>query len=237
MKRRDVESPIGGPGAQAVAVWAPDRRSPRWYVRMVRRYLGFGPYLDFGCGAGPLLRRLAAHGSASGFEISEYSAALSREAAPGCPVHTLLDEIPSGVFRGITAVHVLEHLDDDTARTVLACWRRVLVPGGRALVVVPDPAGKARVLAGEGWTGYRDRTRINLKPHAQWRQFLLDAGFTVLREGSDGLWNGPYRRLPKLLDAAVHAVPSSTQFLFGRLFLPPGSGESSVFVIEAPSAR
>jgi hypothetical protein len=54
----------------------------------------------------------------------------------------------------------------------------------------------------------------------------------VLREGSDGLWNVPYGKLPKLLDALVHAVPSLTQFLAGRLFLRPGSGESSVFVIE-----
>jgi len=215
---------------------AGDRPALRWYVRMIRRYVGVGPYLDFGCGTGHLLRRLAAHGSASGFEISPYSAELSRCTAPGCPVHTSLDTIPSGVFRGISAIHVLEHLDDATATSVLACWRRVLVPGGRALVVMPDPAGKARALSGEGWTGYQDPTHINLKPHAQWRQFLVDAGFIVLREGSDGLWNVPYRRLPKLLDAGLHAVPSLTQFLSGRLFLRPGSGESSVFVIEAPPA-
>lgn len=232
MTRRDIEPLVGGSGG--LAVRATDRRPPRWFVRMVRRYIGFGPYLDFGSGTGELLGHLAAHGSASGFEISEYSAALSREAAPGCPVHTFLDEIPSGVFRGITAIGVLEHLDDDTARTVLDCWRRVLVPGGRALVVVPDPAGKARLLAGASWAGHQDPTRINLKPHAHWRRVLVDAGFTVLREGSDGLWNGPYGTLPKVLDAAVHAIPSSTQFLAGRLFLRPGSGESSVFVIETP---
>jgi hypothetical protein len=84
------------------------------------------------------------HGSASGFEISPYSAGLSRETAPGSPVHTELDDIPSGVFRGLTAIHVLEHLDDATATEVLACWHRILVPGGRARVVMPDPAGKAR---------------------------------------------------------------------------------------------
>ncbi|HZG89003.1 MAG TPA: class I SAM-dependent methyltransferase [Pseudonocardia sp.] len=211
---------------------AGDRPALRWYVRMVRRYVGAGPYLDFGCGTGHLLRRLAEHGSASGFEISEYSAGLSRQTAPGSPVHTTLDDIPTGVFRGLTAIHVLEHLDDDTATEVLACWRRVLVPGGRALVVMPDPAGRARALAGEGWTGYQDPTHINLKPHPEWRAFLQAHGFTVLREGSDGLWNVPYGRLPKLLDALVHAVPSLTQFLAGRLFLRPGSGESSVFVIE-----
>ena len=211
-----------------------DRPALRWYVRMVRRYVGPGPYLDFGCGTGHLVRRLAEHGAAAGFEISPYSAATARQTAEGCPVHTTLDEIPTGGYRGLTAVHVLEHLDDATATEVLACWRRVLLPGGRALVVMPDPAGRARALAGEGWTGYQDPTHINLKPHAEWRRFLVDAGFRVLREGSDGLWNVPYSRLPKLLDAGVHAVPSLVQFLAGRLFLRPGSGESSVFVIESP---
>lgn len=213
---------------------AGDRPALRWYVRMVRRYVGEGPYLDFGCGTGHLVRRLAEHGGAAGFEISPYSAGMARKTAAGCPIHTTLDEIPAGGYRGLTAVHVLEHLDDDTATEVLACWRRVLLPGGRGLVVMPDPAGKARALAGEGWMGYQDPTHINLKPHAQWREFLTGAGFRVLREGSDGLWNVPYSRLPKLIDAAVYAVPSLAQFLAGRLFLPPGSGESSVFVIENP---
>lgn len=213
-----------------------DRPALRWYVRMVRRYLGPGPYLDFGCGTGHLLRRLSHHGSASGFEISAYSAGLSRQTAPDSPVHTTLGDIPSGAFRGLTAIHVLEHLDDETVSAVLACWRRVLVPGGCALVVMPDPAGRACALAGAGWTGYQDPTHINLKPHDAWRELFTTAGFTVLREGSDGLWNVPYGRLPKLLDAVLHAVPSLTQFLAGRLFLKPGSGESSVFVVQNPTS-
>lgn len=213
-----------------------DRPALRWYVRLVRRYIGVGPHLDFGCGTGHLLRRLSEQGPASGFETSGYPAEQSRRTAPGCEVHNALDDIPSGVFRGLTAIHVLEHLDDETATSVLACWRRVLVPGGRALVVTPDPAGKARALAGEGWTGYQDPTHINLKPHAQWREFLVDAGFRVRREGSDGLWNVPYGKLPKLFDGGLHAIPSLTQYLAGRLFLRPGSGESSVFVLESPGS-
>ena len=211
---------------------AGDRPALRWYVRMVRRYVGPGPYLDFGCGMGHLLRRLAEHGSASGFEISPYSAAYSRRTAPGAPVHTVMEDIPSRVFRGLTAIHVLEHLDDETAVEVLACWRRVLVPRGRALVVMPDPAGRARARAGENWTGFQDPTHINLKPHARWRSFLREHGFLVLREGSDGMWNVPYSRLPKPVDAGRFAIPSLTQYLAGRLFLRPGTGESSVFVVE-----
>lgn len=215
---------------------AGDRPALGWYVRMVRRYLGAGPYLDFGCGTGHLVRRLAAHGETAGFEISPYSATTARDNAPGCTVYTSLDDIPSNAFRAITSIHVLEHLDDETARTVLACWRRALAPGGRGLVVMPDPAGRAQALAGERWAGYTDPTHINLKSHTAWRSFLVDEGFTIIREGSDGLWNVPYGRLPKLLDAAFRSVPSLAQLVTGRLFLRPGHGESSVFVIQRSGA-
>lgn len=209
---------------------AGDRPALGWYVRLVRRYCGRGPYLDFGCGTGHLLRRLAEHGPASGVEISEYSAAQARRTAPGCPVYTSLDDVPAAGFGVLTAVHVLEHLTDEIATSAVACWRRVLRPGGRALVVIPDPAGRARQLTGERWNGFADPTHINLKTHDEWRTFLVDAGFRVLREGSDGLWNVPYGRLPRLLD--LRAVPSFVQFCSGRLFLNPGEGESSLFILE-----
>jgi hypothetical protein len=99
---------------------------------------------------------------------------------------------------------------------------------------MPDPAGRGRRLAGDAWMGFADPTHINLKPHAEWAAFLREHGFTVEREGTDGLWDVPYSRLPKLLDAARHAVPAFVQFLAGRMLLRPGTGESSVFVLRRP---
>jgi SAM-dependent methyltransferase len=234
-----------------------DRPALGWYTRLVRRYVGPGPYLDFGCGTGHLLRRLAAAAAqdgtgagsgagnadgirvatgpgsgAAGFEVSGFSAARARQTAPGSAVYTDMADLPDAHFGGLTAIHVLEHLDDAQVAAALSTWRRVLRPGGRALVVLPDPAGRARELTGADWAGFSDPTHINLKSHAAWRELLEAQGFTVCREGSDGLWNVPYSRLPKLVDAVLHAVPSLTQFLAGRLFLRPGSGESAVFVLE-----
>jgi SAM-dependent methyltransferase len=211
---------------------AGDRPALRWYVRMVRRYCGPGPYLDYGCGTGHLLRRLSMLGSATGLEVSTWAADTARRTAPPCPVFDDPDDLSTDGFAVLTAVHVLEHLDDTAATAAATTWRRVLRPGGRALVVTPDLAGRGVALCGSQWLGYRDPTHINLKPHAQWRAFLVEHGFDVLREGSDGLWNVPYGRLPRLLDAAVHAGPSLAQFLAGRLLLAPGSGESSVFVVQ-----
>lgn len=206
----------------------------QYYTRLVRRYADSGPFLDFGCGTGHLVRRLSALGPAAGFEISEYSAERARRTAPGCEIHTEVAALPTSSFGALTAIHVLEHLTDEVAAETLGNWWRVLRPGGHALVVMPDPAGRGRRLAGANWMGFADPTHINLKSHAAWRDVLTGHGFVVEREGSDGLWNVPYSRLPKLLDAGVHAVPAFVQFLSGRMLLRPGSGESSLFVLRRP---
>jgi SAM-dependent methyltransferase len=208
-----------------------DRPALGFYVRLLRRYGASGPYLDFGCGTGHLVRRLSAHGPTSGFEVSPYSADQARRTAVGSPVYTSTAELPDATFGGLAAIHVLEHLDDAAAAEAVAAFRRTMLPSGRALVVMPDPAGRAHRLMGPRWMGFEDDTHINLKPHREWRAFLENGGFAVVREGSDGLWNAPYRGLPRLLDAAVHSGPALAQFLLGRLILPPGSGESSIFVL------
>jgi SAM-dependent methyltransferase len=209
-----------------------DRPALRLYTRLVARYADGGPYLDFGCGTGHLLRHLSTLGPAWGLEVSEYSARTARENAPGCTIVTDSSDLPVAGFGALTSIHVLEHLDDDVADETLATWRRVLAPGGRAFVVMPDPAGRGRRLSGDNWVGFTDSTHINLKTHEEWRRFITTRGFQVEREGSDGLWNVPYSRLPKLIDAGVHAVPAFVQFLTGRMLLRPGAGESSFFLLR-----
>jgi SAM-dependent methyltransferase len=121
-------------------------------VRLARRHLGPGPYLDYGCGRGELLALLAACGSATGFVADPGLAELARRAAPGCPVHTNPDGLPAGVFRGVLAVMAMP---PDPA--TVAIWRRVLVPGGRALLVGAVPAQPlgftVRWIGQEGWRG------------------------------------------------------------------------------------
>lgn len=127
-------------------------RQLRRRVRLARRHLGPGPYLDYGCGRGELLALLAARGSATGFVADPTVAECARAAAPGCPVHTNPEALPAGVFRGVVAVAATPP-DAGT----LATWRRVLVPGGRALLVgaVPEqPLGfTLRWIGQEAWRG------------------------------------------------------------------------------------
>ena len=127
-------------------------RQLRRRVRLARRHLGPGPYLDYGCGHGELLALLAARGSATGFVADPALAELARTAAPGCPVHTNPESLPAGVFRGVLAVTATP-----PDPLTLATWRRVLVPGGRALLVgaVPEqPLGfTLRWVGQERWRG------------------------------------------------------------------------------------
>lgn len=195
-----------------------------WHVRLVRRYVGPGPYLDYGCAEGTRLRRLREHGPASGFEPAADLAAVARQTAPGCPVLTDPAELADAAFRGIVAVDALTRHDDDAVAATLVLWRRVLRPGGRALVSVPDGAGRARRL--------RDDAGPAPRSHDQWRELLAAGGFGIVEEGSDGLCAAPYSWVPAALE--LRAVPAALQFMTGRLYLAAGTGESAVFVVEAP---
>ena len=215
-----------------------DRPALRWYTQLATRYLGRGPVLDVGCGTGHLLHRLAQTSPADGLEVSEFSAAAARQTSPSSDVFTDPADLPSGRYTRFTGIHVIEHLPDGVLDELLTALRRAAAPGARYLFVTPDLSGAAQRLHGSGWNAYKDPTHINLKTHAQWRRLFADSGFEVLREGSDGLWNVrknsevPYSNWPKPLDAARHALPMAAQFLSGRLWLTPGTGESSLFVLR-----
>lgn len=211
-----------------------DRPALKLYARIVKRYLKPTAVLDLGCGTGHLLKRLAELAPADGMEVSSYSAAQARKLSPASTVFETLDELPDARYDAVTAVHVLEHLPDETLTLVFAALRRALKPGARAFFVMPDPAGRAALLHGPAWNALTDPTHINMKPHAEWKRYFEAQGLVVEREGTDGMWNFPYSRLPKVLDAARYGLPMAMQFGAGRIFLRPGKGESCFFVLRWP---
>lgn len=209
-----------------------DRPALRFYVRLVARYLNPTSVLDVGCGTGHLLARMNRRWSADGLELSRYSASVARTVSPGSTVWESSADLPEGRYDAFTAVHVFEHIPDEPLATLIADLRRAVGPTGSGLVVVPDPAGRARRLQGDRWNGFTDPTHVNLKSHDEWVDFLADHGLAVDRAASDGLWNFPYSALPVPLDALRHGLPMAVQFLSGRMFLPAGSGESSLLVVR-----
>lgn len=93
--------------------------------------------LDVGCGTGANLEMLAAFGDAEGVDISEDALAFCRERGLTRVRRGAAEALPyeDAQFDLVTALDVVEHLDDD--RAGLAEMRRVLRPGGRALLFVP----------------------------------------------------------------------------------------------------
>jgi SAM-dependent methyltransferase len=93
--------------------------------------------LDVGCGTGANLLMLSEYGDAEGVDISEDALAFCRERGLEKVKLGAGEKLPydDGTFDLVTALDVVEHMDDDLAG--LREMRRVLRPGGRVLLFVP----------------------------------------------------------------------------------------------------
>jgi SAM-dependent methyltransferase len=93
-------------------------------------------FLDVGCGTGANLEMLEKFGAAEGVDVSDDALAFCR--AKGLKAHKgLAEKLPfeDESFDVVTALDVVEHLDDDVAG--LTEMNRVLKKDGRALIFVP----------------------------------------------------------------------------------------------------
>jgi SAM-dependent methyltransferase len=93
--------------------------------------------LDVGCGTGANLKMLAAHGQAEGVDISQQAVDFCRERGLNSVKLGAAEDLPyeNDSFDLVTALDVVEHLDDDVAG--LRDMRRVLRRDGRLLLFVP----------------------------------------------------------------------------------------------------
>lgn len=93
--------------------------------------------LDVGCGTGANLKTLSEFGDAEGVDVSQDAIDFCRERGLTNVKLGAAEELPyePGTFDLVTALDVVEHLDDDVGG--LREMRRVLRPGGHALIFVP----------------------------------------------------------------------------------------------------
>ena len=93
--------------------------------------------LDVGCGTGANLKVLAAYGQAEGVDISPQAVDFCRERRLESVKLGAAEDLPyeNDSFELVTALDVIEHLDDDVAG--LREMRRVLRRDGRLLLFVP----------------------------------------------------------------------------------------------------
>jgi len=130
--------------------------------------------LDVGCGTGANLLMLAEYGDAEGVDISEDALAFCRERGLDKVRLGAGEQLPydDGTFDLVTALDVVEHMDDDLAG--LREMRRVLRPGGRVLLFVPT----FMFLWGlqDDVSNHRRRYRL-----PELRRVLVQAGFEIER--------------------------------------------------------
>jgi SAM-dependent methyltransferase len=122
------------------------RRIKHFYIE---RVLGevTGPTIDFGCGAGQILRRLPS--GSVGIEVNTHLIdALRKEGlevfkAAGDASDFALSGLPAGRFTSLVMSHVLEHLPqpEEALRTLLGSCARLGIQ--RVVIIVPGAKGFA----------------------------------------------------------------------------------------------
>lgn len=94
--------------------------------------------LDIGCGSGLMLNDLEKVGQTFGMDMSDEAISFSKEIFGGTVEKGALpDQVPyqEDFFDLITALDVIEHIDDDVGS--ISAIRALLVPGGKCIFTVP----------------------------------------------------------------------------------------------------
>jgi len=130
--------------------------------------------LDVGCGTGATMDHLKRYGLPHGIDLSELPLRFSRRRGHQRTLRASVTELPfdSESFDLVTALDVIEHLDDDAQG--LSEIRRVLKPG--APVVIFVPAFQSLWGPNDVQSGHRRRYRLN-----QLRSVVEGAGLRVER--------------------------------------------------------
>jgi len=165
-------------------------------VRFVREALdavpGEGPLLDVGCGAGIFLREMnLPQERMVGLTISpdEAYVAWSRNAVPAICGAMPSAPFPRGTFAAITMFEVLEHLYDPSVYVEAAA--RLLRPGGRLILQVPNAGSWQFLLLGERWSGLDIPRHLLLFRPDDLQNLLEFCGFEIVRRKRFSLREDP----------------------------------------------
>ena len=136
--------------------------------------------LEIGCGAGWFLKRLRKVGwLAEGVEWDETAAQRAAERS-GCEVRTgdyRKLALTEGKYSLVVLNHVFEHLDDPIES--LKRFRTLLKPGGRVVLVYPNPNSVDAGWYGDNWYAWEAPRHLILPSAKAIRDAALSTGYTL----------------------------------------------------------
>lgn len=159
---------------------------------LIRRLPKAAKVLDVGCGRGTLLSAFADRGfGAFGFELSPEAAAFADPRAQIRIGSELTDaQYPKGEFDMVVLWHVLEHLKhpDKTIEEI----HRILKPGGKLVIAVPNFSSWQARWAGESWFHLDLPRHLFHFPLAALRRLVEDRGFNYQSAHHFSLRQNPF---------------------------------------------
>ena len=183
-------------------------------------YQGQGRLLDFGCGSGDFLRRMADLGwTVTGVDFSQDAVNTVRAAGIEAYIGTLPNpNLGDRRFDVITMRMSLEHVHNPLETIRAAC--ELLEPGGKLVIITPNFDAWDRTHFGEAWYALDlSRHLMHFEP-ATMRDLLQRAGLQVASiqtSGDDGILRkslvmqkdrvGQGAPPPNLLDRLLHFKP------------------------------
>jgi SAM-dependent methyltransferase len=200
-----------------------------WLVRAVgARHIRFlasgvppgGRILDVGCGRGVLLAELADRG----FEVHgvERTAAAALGADPRAQIRIAPDLVaaayPAESFDAVIIWHVLEHLREPMA--AIREIQRVLRPGGKLVVAVPNFSSLQARWAGPAWFHLDLPRHVFHFPLRALRRLLEQSGFVFVSEHHFSLRQNPFGWIQSSLNRHTDLPRNGLYTLLHRR--PPG---------------
>jgi SAM-dependent methyltransferase len=176
------------------------------------------PFLDVGCGRGEWLELMReANVQAYGVDVNDRFVRDARERGLDARKEDAIEHLaslPESSLAGLTAFHLIEHLEVDTGIRVLDLALHALRPRGLLLLETPNPANLS---VGAG-SFYLDPTHVR-PVHPEFLSFLLSSrGFVDVE--TRFIHPGEAPRLPSSTEGELRAQRIWTEHVHNALFGP-----------------
>lgn len=191
---------------QARAMWLPYKQN--------------GTLLDYGCGNGLLLQRMAELGwRVSGYDFDPIAAATA-SVQLGIQIFSGDDRgfLRQAQWDAITMSHVIEHLPDP--RPVLTSLYENLAPGGRLSIATPNSGGLGERLFGRDWYNLSIPFHLYLYDPVSLAKLFRGLGFKSFK-----IWTSPFVAQKVWLTSSAlragrkpHEAASVSQRLLAKTF-------------------